>query len=142
MTEDFALLHVCTTCRAGLPLADGGVPMGADLYAGIAARLARTDAPVVLRKVECLATCERGCTATISMPGKWTYLLGGLNPAMADDIVDYARSYVVSRTGTIMPSRRADSLKDMILARFPAQDAVIDAVARTGIQTSIQEAAA
>jgi len=110
--------HVCITCRAGLPLEPGGTPMGALLHEAMAV----LEGPIDLRGVECLATCERGCAATISMPGKWTYLLGGLRPEMAGDLLDYARSYAGSKTGTIMPSRRADSLKDMILARFPAHD--------------------
>jgi predicted metal-binding protein len=122
MTDAVACLHVCTTCRAGLPLPPDGVPMGAELYAVLAGLLAEAGAPVELRSVECLATCERGCTATISMPGKWSYLLGGLTPDVAADLLIYARSYAASKTGTIMPSRRPHSLKDMILARFPAHD--------------------
>ncbi|MDD2862799.1 MAG: DUF1636 domain-containing protein [Acidiphilium sp.] len=118
MSARVPCFHVCVTCRAGLPLEPGGVPMGALLHEAMAA----LGGPVELRGVECLATCERGCAATISMPGKWTYLLGGLRPEMAGDLLDYARSFAASKTGTIMPSRRAESLKDMILARFPAYD--------------------
>ncbi|MCW8307499.1 DUF1636 domain-containing protein [Acidiphilium sp. PA] len=121
MTDAVAHLHVCITCRAGLPLEPGGVPMGADLYAALAA--CAEGAPVVLRGVECLAMCAHGCSAAISMPGKWSYLLGGLRPAMAGDLMDYARSYVASGSGTIMPSRRAASLRDMIVGRVPAFDA-------------------
>ncbi len=122
MTEGFARLHVCITCRAGLALEPGAAPMGAGLHAVLATLLAETAAPVELRTVECLATCARGCAAVISMPGKWSYLLGGLTPDHAPDLLTYARSYVASTTGTIMPSRRPESLKDMILARFPAHD--------------------
>ncbi|MDD2876622.1 MAG: DUF1636 domain-containing protein [Acidiphilium sp.] len=129
MTEPVPCLHVCITCRAGLKIEPGVTPMGADLHDALARSLEAAPAPLELRTVDCLAACERGCTATISMPGKWSYLLGGLSPDLAPDLLIYARSYGTSKTGTIMPSRRPESLKDMILARFPAQD------------TSIQQAA-
>lgn len=115
-------LHVCVTCRAGLPLAPGETPLGVFLHRAMAAAIGESGANIELRSVECLATCERGCTATIAQPGKWSYLLGGLTPHHAADLVGYAQSYAASRSGTIMPSRRAASLKDMILARFPAHD--------------------
>lgn len=122
MSVEPPCLHVCITCRAGLPLAPGETPLGAFLHQAMASAIASSGADIELRTVECLATCERGCTATISQPGKWTYLLGGLAPSHAGDLLDYAKSFASSRTGTIMPSRRAASLKNMILARFPAHD--------------------
>lgn len=121
MNELTATLHICTTCRAGLKLAEGETPLGADLHAEIARRLAEApNAAIELREVVCLASCERGCTAAISMAGKWGYLLGGLSVSDAADILTYAASYGASKTGTIMPSRRPESLKSAIIARFPA----------------------
>lgn len=123
MSEPKPCLHICITCRAGLPLAEGEIPQGAALHATIAAALdGLDDPPVVLRAVTCLASCERGCTAAISMSGKWSYLLGDLSPSLTADLLTYARAYGASRTGTIMPSRRPESLKTMILARIPALD--------------------
>ena len=121
MEEAVPCLHICMTCRAGQPLAEGATPPGAYLHAAIA-RLLDGDAasPVELREVVCLASCERGCTAAISMAGKWGYLLGGLSIADAADILIYAASYGASKTGTLMPSRRPTSLKSAIVARFPA----------------------
>ena len=123
MAEPRATLHVCVTCRAGRPLPEDGTPPGAHLFAAIAGLLEGSEAPPVeLRDVACLASCERGCAAAISMPGKWSYLLGGLSIAKAGDLLAYASAYRDSKTGTIMPSRRPASLADMILARFPAQE--------------------
>jgi predicted metal-binding protein len=122
MADALPCLHVCITCRAGQPLAEGVKLPGVELHAAIAGLLDGSDAPAVeLRSVECLASCERGCTATISMAGKWGYLLGGLSAADAADLLTYAASYGASRTGTIMPSRRPASLKSAIVARFPTQ---------------------
>jgi len=69
--------------------------------------------------VSCLASCERGCAAAISMPGKWTNLLGFLSPALASDLLVYAQAYAASPTGTVMPSRRPASLGTLILGRVP-----------------------
>jgi predicted metal-binding protein len=93
-------------------------PPGAELFARLAAA---PDADAVeLRKTECLASCDRGCTAAIAMPGRWTWLLGRLGPEKADDLLAYARLYAASPRGTVMPSRRPATLSDMVLGRVPA----------------------
>ena len=53
------------------------------------------------------------------MPGKWSYLLGGLDAAMADDLMTYAAAYAASRTGLVLPSRRPASLATMVKGRMP-----------------------
>jgi predicted metal-binding protein len=111
-------LIVCTTCRAGRTLAEGETPLGAKLYAAVQALLAHP-AAIDLREVACLANCERGCSAAIAMSGKWTYLLGWLDPTMAGDLLIYAGIYAASSNGTVMPSRRPASLRDVIMGRVP-----------------------
>lgn len=112
-------LIVCTTCRAGRALAEGETPPGAHLHAALAARIAQTDAAVELRDATCLANCERGCSAALAMPGKWTFFLGHLTPDHAADLLTYAAAYAAHATGTVMPSRRPASLRDAVLARIP-----------------------
>ncbi len=123
MPDPVSRLHVCVTCRAGRELAAGEAPPGALLHATLARLVAEaSDAVCEVREVVCLASCTRGCTAAISMPGKWSYLLGDLCLGHAPDILTYAAAYTVSASGTVLPSRRPASLRDVILARFPAQD--------------------
>ena len=121
MSEPTPVLHVCTTCRAGTGKLDG-IPLPGhvlhDRLVGLLAEL--PDAPVRLLPVECLAICNDGCAASIAMPGKWSYLLGRLAPDMAEDLLVFARSYGLSKTGTVMPSKRPASLAAMILGRVPA----------------------
>ncbi len=74
---------------------------------------------VEILPVECLSVCDRGCSAAISVAGKWSYLLGGLDAGMADDLLAYARAYAGSRTGLVLPSRRPASLATMVLGRIP-----------------------
>jgi len=92
-------------------------PPGAQLHDAIAERL---NGQVELREVKCLAVCDRGCTAAISAPGKWTWLLGGLGLRHVDDLLTYARLYRESVSGTVMPSKRPVSLMGIMIGRIPA----------------------
>ena len=123
MTEPSAVprLHVCITCRAGRPLRDGEVPPGARLHDAIAERPGAAET-VRLAPVACLANCERGCSAAISAAGKWAYLLGGLAPEDASDLLVYARTYAASASGTVMPSRRPPALRQAVIGRIPAPE--------------------
>ena len=112
------VLYVCTTCRAGAPLEDGAAPPGRLMFEAVAGHAA-ADA-VELREIACLSLCDSGCAAAIRMPGKWSYLLGRLSPALAGDLLDYARLYAVPPTGTVLPSKRAASRGRMVLGRLPA----------------------
>ena len=112
------VLHVCTTCRAGQPLGEGEAPPGRRMHDAIAAH--PEAGAVELREVTCLSVCDGGCAAAISMPGKWSYLLGGLAPELTGDLLAYARSYAAHPTGTVLPSKRAASLARMIRGRLPA----------------------
>ncbi len=121
MSDLVPRLHVCTTCRAGQPLAEGETAPGQHLHDALAG-LVTADSPVALHPVACLASCERGCTAAISAPGKWSYLLGGLSAGNAADLLTYGAAYALSRTGTVLPSKRPASLARAVLGRFPAQE--------------------
>ena len=111
-------LIVCTTCRAGRTVAEGETPPGARLHATVQALLPAAS-PVELHEIACLANCDRGCSAAIAMPGKWTYLLGRLDQTLAQDLLIYAGVYATSANGTVLPSRRPASLRDMVVGRVP-----------------------
>ena len=118
MAEACPRLIVCTTCRAGRDLAEGEAPPGAHLHAALAGLIAERGG-VELRDVACMANCERGCSAALAMPGKWTLFLGHLTPDHAADLLAYAAAYAAHATGTIMPSRRPASLRNVVLGRLP-----------------------
>jgi predicted metal-binding protein len=71
--------------------------------------------------VVCLANCERGCSAILSAPGKWAYMVGHLGPEHAADLVAYARAYAASERGIVLRAGRPASMRDVILGRFPAE---------------------
>ena len=110
------ILHVCTTCRAGQTLAEDDPRPGQLMLDALAALAPDVD----LRPVTCLSACDQGCTAAITMPGKWTYILGRLDPALAADLVEYAGIYAAHPTGSVLPSRRPASLARMVVGRVPA----------------------
>ena len=78
-------------------------------------------APVDLLPTICFANCERGCTAGVSAPGKWSYLVGELGPEHAADLLLYAKAYAASKSGVVLPSGRPASMQKTIIARFPGQ---------------------
>jgi predicted metal-binding protein len=108
--SDQPCLHVCITCKSG---------DGQRLFDAVSGLLDQ-DTPVTIRPVVCLSGCSQGCTAAIAAPGKWTYMLAGLNPSLAQDLLDYAAAYGESPTGMVLRAARAESLRDAIHARIPA----------------------
>lgn len=119
MPEVRPRLIVCITCRAGRELGEGETPPGAMLHAELARLIAAGGSNVDLRDVACMANCERGCSAALAMPGKWTFFLGHLRPEHAPDLLTYAAAYAAHATGTVMPSRRPESLRNVVLGRVP-----------------------
>jgi predicted metal-binding protein len=117
--EPKAELHICVTCRAGLPLVEGAPVLGRQLYDNAAALMARLAPQVTLRPVVCLGNCAQGCSAAVSQPGKWSYLLGHMTPDHAADLVAYGAAFAASENGTVWRSGRAESLRDAIVARIP-----------------------
>jgi predicted metal-binding protein len=110
-----ARLSICVTCKSAAGNA------GQRLFEALAARRDAAT-PVRLHPVSCLANCARGCSAAIGMAGKWRYLLGGLAPDHAGDLLTYAALYVASARGVVLPSRRPPSLAESVLGRFPPED--------------------
>ncbi len=124
MTDRRPVLHICLTCKpAGEePAAPDETAAGARLHEAVVERLRARDLEQAVRvnPVTCMANCEQGCSLAVSAPGKWTYLAGYLSAGLADDVIDYALVYAASKTGVVMPSKRAPSLRDVIVARVPA----------------------
>lgn len=141
--EQRTCLHVCITCRGSVG-DDEAVPdpvPGLRLHDGIAALLRETgDERIGLKPVVCLANCERGCSAAVSAAGKWAYMVGGLGPEHAADLLAYARAYAASDRGVVLRSGRPDSLRHAILGRFPASVSDL-AWAPAAVNTTSKEAA-
>jgi predicted metal-binding protein len=117
-------LYICISCRChGAEEAAEGQPAdGKRLYDAVKALAAEMGAlsPVTVLPTLCFANCERGCTAGIAAPGKWSYLVGELAPELAADLLIYCAAYAKAKTGVVLPSGRPASMQTSVIARFPA----------------------
>ncbi len=111
-----ATLHVCTTCRAGLP-DEGDSCAGARLHAAIAERSDVRVAPVA-----CLSACNNGCAVALSAPGKWSYVYGRMTMDDIDAIVEGASLYAASADGIVPWRERPTVFRKQSLARIPPME--------------------
>lgn len=111
-------LHICVTCRQGQP-DTGDICAGETLYNEVVQRAQAFSGTIEVYPATCMANCERGCSASIAAEGKWSYLLARLSPELAGDLLTYAMAYAKSSTGSVMPSKRPESLSQIIAGRIP-----------------------
>jgi predicted metal-binding protein len=114
------MLHVCTTCRAGQPVAEGETCPGARLYAAL------TEAPspegVTIRAVECLSACDHGCAVALSKPGAWSYVYGLMTEADAAEILRGAALFSNTPDGLVPWRERPLIFRKQSLARIPPME--------------------
>ena len=115
MRDGVSTLFVCVTCRReGDPPAE--VRPGARFYAALRERA--TDIDVV--PVECLSNCTRSCSTAVSAPGKWTYVVGDLDPKQnVEDILNFARAHKASPDGLPPWRERPVHVRQHTIARVP-----------------------
>jgi len=113
-------LHVCVTCLAGedretMPRA------GRRLHDGLVAALRRQADPPGFRIVEaeCLSNCDRGCSAALSGPGRWSYVYGDLSEASVDDLLAGATRYAATADGLVPWRERPLIFRKGVIARIP-----------------------
>ncbi|MGV8952965.1 MAG: DUF1636 family protein [Cypionkella sp.] len=113
-------LHVCTTCKANLPVEEGELPTGARLFAALSA----ADAPQHVRivAVECLSACSQGAAVALSAPGRWSYVYGRLTEADAADILAGAAAYAATSDGLVPWRERPVIFRKQSLARIPPME--------------------
>lgn len=108
-------IFVCITCR---PAGDAGLQLrpGARLYAALKEQAA--DLEVV--PVECLSNCTRSCSAAVTAPGKWTYVVGYLDPERhVDDVLQFARQHRAHAEGLPVWRERPEHVRKNTIARVP-----------------------
>ena len=108
-------VFVCVTCRR-----EGDAPAeprpGAQLYAAL--KVQGGDLDVV--SVECLSNCTRSCTVAVTAPGKWTYVVGDLDPtANVDDVLAFARVHKATTDGLTVWRDRPVHVRKHTIARVP-----------------------
>jgi predicted metal-binding protein len=117
-----ATIFVCVSCRRRLGDNDEAFDQpGRGLVEAIEARL-EGDAPagLAVTAVDCLAVCTRPCTVALSSAGKWTYLIGDIDPdSHVDEVVAAARSFQASENGIVAWRERPASFRKGVVARVP-----------------------
>jgi predicted metal-binding protein len=120
-TGDVAVtLHVCVTCRAGEEGEDIVRP-GRRLHDALIEAQRRDDGPRDFRivEVECLSNCNRGCSAALTGPCRWSYIYGDLNESSVDDLLTGAARYAATADGLVPWRERPMIFRKGVIARVP-----------------------
>jgi predicted metal-binding protein len=125
MTRETPTIYVCITCkRQSTP--DGAQDCDSDPRPGAlladATERAADGTEVSVRRLRCLANCNRGPSAALRCNGSWTYVFGGLDTGNAQDLVDGARLLATAADGILPWRGRPDILKRGLIARVPPID--------------------
>jgi predicted metal-binding protein len=112
-----ATVLVCVTCRTTTAPSAGAELAEATLLA------AHNVPDVSVLHVRCLGNCSRGLSAAIRYENAWTYVFGGLDPALDGPSLIIAARLLAQAGDGIMPWRgRPNSLKRGLIARIPPVD--------------------
>lgn len=108
-------LFICVTCRR-----EGEAPVEPRPGARLFAKLREQAPDLDIVPVECLSNCNRSCTAAVSAPGKWTYVVGGLDPDQnVGDILQFAQLHRASADGLTVWRERPVHIRKNTIARVP-----------------------
>jgi predicted metal-binding protein len=117
--DGVSTVFVCVTCRR-----EGDAPAeprqsersGAKLYAALKAQAGDLD----VVPVECLSNCTRSCTVAVTATGKWTYVVGDLDPVLnVDDMLNFARAHKAAADGLPAWRERPVHVRKHTIARVP-----------------------
>jgi len=112
-------IYVCTTCKRVDTLEND--PRPGTLLAEATERAA-AGSGVDVRRLRCLANCNRGPSAALRCNGSWTYVFGGLDIENAQALVDGAKLLATASDGILPWRGRPDILKRGLIARVPPID--------------------
>lgn len=113
-------LYVCVTCRGSGEAVAGEPRSGARLLAAIEQGSTEVNADLAILGVECLSNCSRSCSAAVAAPGKWTYVIGNLDPEQhASDILAFARQHSAHELGLPVWRERPEHIRKNTIARVP-----------------------
>lgn len=118
MQKPDVTVFVCVSCRSREETSKNP---GEVLLEALNATLSdHAGATVCVKAVECLSVCNRPCTIALAAPGKWTYVIGDLNPVFhVDDIVTSVRDFASSEDGIVPWKQRPLSFRKGTVSRIP-----------------------
>ena len=116
-------LLVCTTCKR-----EGMDPEATRPGTILHEALAAADLPenVVLKPVECLSNCTRGCSVVLRGGAtRWTYVYGNLAEDAVETVVDGAMRYAATPDGLVPWRERPEHFRKNCIARIPPLDTTV-----------------
>jgi len=132
-------IHVCMTCKPegfiGEDADRPGALLARELAAAVRAR--GIDVEVELKGVNCLSVCKRPCTLSVSGAGKFTYVIGDLEPGRdVDDILAFASLHGESADGITKWRDRPVVVRKHTIARVPPVNSTSSLVSDIETETS------
>ncbi len=122
LEQSTVTIFVCTTCRRGTedlePLEGrSGFKLHEQLSELHEANALRG---IEVRPVACLSNCSKGCNVAVTSPGKWTYVVGNLEPGPnAQDVLTFAQQYSAHPEGLPVWRERPEPIRKGVAARVP-----------------------
>lgn len=118
MSETGVTVFICTSCKSTV---NPGLLPGRALIDAMVVRLgADADNAVSVKGIECMAVCKRPCTIALAGSGKWTYVVGDLNPAEhVDDLFSMSLKYAGSEDGIVPWRERPQIFRKGMISRVP-----------------------
>ncbi len=121
-TQSKTQIYICKTCKPeGFTGEDGDRPgnlLAKELVA--AARAKGLNVDVEMKAVDCLSVCTRPCTVTFSAEGKFTYIVGDLEPGRdVDDLLAFSELYGAATDGITTWRERPECVRKHTIARVP-----------------------
>jgi predicted metal-binding protein len=114
-------LFVCITCKghSESPTPEQPRP-GLRPFAALRANAVTSGGGIVVVAVACLANCARACTVAVSGSGKWSYVVGALDPDRdAADVIAFARRQDADAAGVPPWRHRLAHVRKNTVARVP-----------------------
>ncbi len=109
-------VFVCEACGAE----QGGVMSGTKLLNALQERNTDHSSGITVTGVDCLAVCERPVTVAFAAEGKWTYVIGDVDPDRdADDVLTAAGAVVASPYGVPEMADRPTFFRRGVVSRTP-----------------------
>lgn len=114
-------LFVCISCQREGGESDSPDRPGRVLMQALEAhRREHGQGSFAVAGVDCLAVCKRPCTVALCGTGKWTYLIGDIDPdAHVGQVISAALSYAASENGIVPWRDRPQSFRKGVIARVP-----------------------
>ena len=111
-------LFICVSCKSTTATSE---PPGRILFDAVTAVLgAQPGVGIGITPVECLGVCKRPCTVALAGRGKWTYVIGDLDPEThVGDVVAATLRYGATSNGIIPWRERPQSFRKGVVSRVP-----------------------